>query len=203
MNKTEYLSELSYKLRRLPSEEVREAISYFSEYFDDAGIENEQAVIQSLGSPDEVAKQIISECAIKSLEQKPTTVKDSMSTIWVVMLAIFAAPFALPVSILIAIFAVCVIFTVVIFALSLLFSTIILVALGIISIAIGIVLLFINIPSSFLTLGLGFILTSIGILTTYCVFLLSKYLVLLTSKLLKKLIHNGTRRNVYENEKSY
>ena len=58
MNRKEYLERLEQLLLVLPKEEREEAILYYSDYFDDAGIENEADVIRELGSPEEVAAKI-------------------------------------------------------------------------------------------------------------------------------------------------
>jgi len=58
MNRKEYLERLEQLLLILPCEEREEALQYYSDYFDDAGIENEDKVILELGSPEEVAAKI-------------------------------------------------------------------------------------------------------------------------------------------------
>lgn len=63
MNKYEFLSQLRAALSTLPKEEREAAMSYYEEFFSDAGEENEQAVIASLGTPEELARSIISENA--------------------------------------------------------------------------------------------------------------------------------------------
>lgn len=61
MNKYEFLSRLRNALSSVPREERDSAMSYYEEFFSDAGEDNEQAVIASLGSPEELAKSIINE----------------------------------------------------------------------------------------------------------------------------------------------
>ena len=51
MTKQEYLDILKKKLNRLPKIEYDKAMEYFNEYFEDAGPENEQEAIQTLGDP--------------------------------------------------------------------------------------------------------------------------------------------------------
>lgn len=58
MNKEQYMKELDSLLRNIPESERREALSYYEEYFDDAGTENEQQVIEELGQPSKVAANI-------------------------------------------------------------------------------------------------------------------------------------------------
>ena len=48
MNRVEFIDELKKKLRKLPYDEIKEAIDYYEAYFDDAGPENEQNVKEIL-----------------------------------------------------------------------------------------------------------------------------------------------------------
>lgn len=57
-DKERFLEELRSQLADLTDEERREALEYYEEYFADAGEENEDDVIRSLGAPEQVAKQI-------------------------------------------------------------------------------------------------------------------------------------------------
>ncbi len=59
MNKFEYLSKLKSCLSKLPAKERNAAIKYYDELFKDAGPENEEAVIMSLGSPQKLARTIL------------------------------------------------------------------------------------------------------------------------------------------------
>lgn len=58
MDKREFLDRLQAQLAGLTSEERTEALEYYEEYFADAGKENEEDVLLSLGSPEQVAQQI-------------------------------------------------------------------------------------------------------------------------------------------------
>ena len=58
MNKDIFLRDLDRFLSDIPQEEREQALKYYEDYFEDAGPENEQQVIQELGSPVELAKQI-------------------------------------------------------------------------------------------------------------------------------------------------
>lgn len=61
MNKYDFLSRLRNALSSLPQEERDAAMNYYEEFFSEAGEDNEQAVIASLGAPEELAKSIIDE----------------------------------------------------------------------------------------------------------------------------------------------
>ncbi len=94
MNKAEYLAELRHHLKRLPKSEIESAIKFYEEYFNDAGVQNEQRVVAELGTPSKLAAKIIGEYAVSD-----TAAKKTGSTIWLVILSVFAAPIALPIAI--------------------------------------------------------------------------------------------------------
>lgn len=58
MTRIEFMSQLSALLDDLSDNEREEALEYYENYFADAGIENEQEVIDTLKSPEDVAKSI-------------------------------------------------------------------------------------------------------------------------------------------------
>lgn len=58
MNKEIFLRDLRRFLEDIPEEEREQALTYYEDYFEDAGPENEQKVIQELGSPIDIARQI-------------------------------------------------------------------------------------------------------------------------------------------------
>ncbi len=61
MNKIEFLSRLRIAIAPLPEDEREAAMVYYEEFFNDAGVENEQSVIAEFGSPEELAKSIVEE----------------------------------------------------------------------------------------------------------------------------------------------
>lgn len=58
MNRQEFLSRLEILLRGLPEEEKKEALEYYTNYFEDAGEGQEEQVIRELESPEKVAANI-------------------------------------------------------------------------------------------------------------------------------------------------
>jgi len=58
MNRDMYMARLRELLADVSEAERDEALSYYEEYFEDAGVENEESVIASLGSPEKVAATI-------------------------------------------------------------------------------------------------------------------------------------------------
>jgi len=61
MNRAGFMSRLEGLLMDVPSLEKDEALQYYNDYFEDAGVENEEAVIRSLGSPESIAENIKAE----------------------------------------------------------------------------------------------------------------------------------------------
>lgn len=58
MNRKEFMSRLEGLLWNVSPGEREEALQYYDDYFDDAGEENEQAVIETLGAPEKIAETI-------------------------------------------------------------------------------------------------------------------------------------------------
>ena len=58
MNRAEFMRQLESLLQNISRTEREEALQYYNDYFDDAGAENEQEVIEALGNPARVAENI-------------------------------------------------------------------------------------------------------------------------------------------------
>lgn len=61
MTRTAFLAALEQLLAPLPEAERKDALSYYEDYLDTAGPENEARAIAELGSPEEVARKILDE----------------------------------------------------------------------------------------------------------------------------------------------
>lgn len=96
MTKVDYLAKLDKYLRKLPKEDYQEAMDYFSEYFEEAGPENEAQVITELGTPKEAARDIISRLLDEKIIDQEKTPKSRVSMVWLAILAILSAPVTLP-----------------------------------------------------------------------------------------------------------
>lgn len=104
MNRREFMVQLKKYLRKLPSDETQEVVAYYEQYFDEAGEENEQAVLAELGAPASVAAQIIADYAVKDAGGK-TSAGRGLSTVWLVILAVLASPIALPLALVVVVLA--------------------------------------------------------------------------------------------------
>lgn len=96
MNRKEYMRELERELKLLPKMERDEALLYYEEYFEDSGEEKEAQAIEELGSPKDAASQILKELAMKRLDKPKKAGKKGLSTLWILLLAMCAAPVGLP-----------------------------------------------------------------------------------------------------------
>lgn len=194
MNRASFLKKLRGKLQRLPAHEIDTALAYYEEYFDEAGEENEQKVIQQLGSPSHVASQIMADYALKDLEVTSTSTKKNMSAIWIIILAILSAPLSLPllaVAIALIFSFGAVIFSVIIAiiatVLSIFFG-------GIVALISGFFILTQHWPTAILFMGVGFIVTGLGILLFPIFARLIKTIVVVCVEALGKLFHKITKK---------
>ena len=96
MNRAEFMSDLTARLRYLPAIDLQAALQYYEEYFDEAGAANEQEVIRELRSPAHVAAKILSDYAVKKAEIARYSTKSGWHAFWFTILAICAAPVAVP-----------------------------------------------------------------------------------------------------------
>ena len=61
MNRAAFMQQLESLLQNISVAERQEALQYYNDYFDDAGVENEEEVIENLGSPASIAENIIND----------------------------------------------------------------------------------------------------------------------------------------------
>lgn len=112
MNKMEYIYKLRERLSPLPEREREAAVKYYNELFDDAGPMNEQAVITSLGSPQNLAHTILNDKGKISYEFGKTkrevkTVRKKMTSQQsYIAIAVIVLTFPLWGTLLLAVFAV-------------------------------------------------------------------------------------------------
>lgn len=58
MNRIEFMNQLESLLADISKSEREEALQYYNDYLNDAGVENEEEVLGTLGTPEELAKVI-------------------------------------------------------------------------------------------------------------------------------------------------
>ena len=189
MSRKAFMARLDELLADITEAEKDEALSYYEEYFEDAGPENEEEVISSLGSPEKVAATIkagLSENAQEEGEFSETgytnsyyDVKDEVATVnnrkglggigtggWIIILilCLFALPILGPILLGIAgtIFGVLVAIAAVVFAV--LVTGIALVVAAVAMVAAGFAALFATPLVGVALIGAALLVAGIGIL---------------------------------------
>ena len=90
MNKQAFMQELEYRLRHLTDDDRLDALEYYSEYIDDLNLPPEGDVCVHLGTPKEVARQIIAQTTERKIEeqQEKKTTKGFGSIVWLAIAAV-------------------------------------------------------------------------------------------------------------------
>lgn len=173
MNRNEFMSCLRSELADVTTEEREEAIKFYNEYFDDAGVENEQTVIQELGTPKHVAANIRANCgSVPSIINKQDSEKrndkkganyntnNTNRTILLVILAVLTFPIWIGfaggaigvfVGILVTIF-------------TLLLSGFLMFGAGIFAFFASIPVMAVSVPSGIVTMGISLMVIALGCL---------------------------------------
>jgi len=161
MNRYKFIEELKKRLKKLPFDEVKEAIDYYEGYFNDAGEENEQAVLAELGSPSSVASQIIASYAVKEAGAEGSG-KKNWRTSWLVILALFASPIAVPFAVAAGAVALSLIIALSAVIFSFFAAGAAVFISGLASIIAGILVFFQSFPTTLFYVGVGLILLGVG-----------------------------------------
>jgi uncharacterized membrane protein len=191
MTKDEYLNILQNNLENMPEEESRNILRYYREYFEDAGEENTDKVMEELGTPESLAQKVSFENADSDFFQNKYAQNDSQyyntqsnaksnmqdnvqdrmgqkrsggNKVLLIVLAVIGAPIWVP----LAIAVLAVLFSMSVAVVSLLFAfvvtCVVLIGSGIFAIGVGTVGMFTHVPTGLLTMGLGLLCIGIGIL---------------------------------------
>lgn len=164
MNRNEYMQHLTYRLRRLPREEYERALAYFTEYFEEAGPENEAQAIDDLGTPEMAADQIIRDFAVENAREPVRNVRHGISALWIGILAVFAAPIGLPLALMLGILGLMCVLVILMLVFGMFLLTFAVAVSAIPCIIVGIWMLFTSFADGVATLGLGLIALGAGIL---------------------------------------
>ena len=184
MTREEYLRQLQHYLKRLPKENYDSAMEYFTEYFEEAGPEGEQAVIAELGTPKQAASELLRNLLNEQIVQ-PRERRSVGAVLMIALLAICAAPIALPLAIAA---------TAILFALVLVIASAVLcvLLLGVCGILVGGKLILIglasagsSVPGMCMLLGLGLLGIGLGILLSMVLIALCRMIGLLLLRLIQ------------------
>lgn len=166
MNREEYMKRLQHRLKRLPKEDYNRAIAYFTEYFEEAGPEREAQAIEDLGSPELAADQIIRDFAVENAAGPAKDVKKGFSALWIGILAVFAAPVALPLALAFGAVILALVLVVIALICSVFLIAVSLVLSALPCVLVSFWLLFTSFTDGLSTMGFGLILLGAGILMT-------------------------------------
>ena len=178
MTKQEYLSDLANRLKGLPKEDRDDAILYYEELIGDMELTDGEDVSLRIGTPKEVAREIIQNSTVKYAEEiseNPKNVKSTGKVIWLSILGILSAPVALPLAIVLFAVALVLVITLLVIYISFFATAIALVVGG-----------FISVVTSFMapgfmnkitSLGMGLLGLSLGILFGWGLVLLVRVII--------------------------
>ena len=197
MTRKEYMEQLKKYLKRLPKEDYDNAIEYFSEYFDEAGAENEQQVMKELGEPKEAAGELLLNLLQETTTHSPAKTKRSPGKI---ILLAFLVLCASPVSLALLIGALGVLFAVVVVIAAVIFSLGVTcaatVAGGIMLAGFGATLIFKSVAAACMMVGGGFLMAGSGIL----IGVLTVYICKWCATGIGRLVNGFVRKKVHKNE---
>ena len=186
MTKETYLAELAHHLKKLPKDDYQNAMAYYTEYFDEAGPENEAQVIEELGNPRDVAAELVQALLQGTSETTAPPPKDRSpwDIFGIAMAALLLSPLGLAglcIGIGLMIAALCIIGSVVVTALVTEYG---LIMMGGYSIFHGIILCSDTLNAGLMLTGAGLVSIGTALLIAILCFYLCKWIALGLSKLI-------------------
>ncbi|MEY8431453.1 DUF1700 domain-containing protein [Lachnospiraceae bacterium 48-42] len=191
MNREEYMRRLTHRLRRLPKEDFDKAVSYFTEYFEEAGPENERQAIVDLGEPELAADQIVRDFAIENAREPVKDVKGGISAVWVGILAVFAAPIGLPLALALGAMGFSLVLMILLCLLAMILLSFGVIAAAVPCVIVSVFLLFSSFADGVATLGAGLIAMGIGICLVMGSIAFGKYILRAITCLLGRIAKGG------------
>lgn len=164
MNRQEFFEVLIKELKNIEPNELQDVLQYYNEYFDDAGIENEQAVLEELGSPQKIAAAIRETSTSRYFETGKKTAKKSIKATWITIAAIFSAPIAIPIAAALFIVAISLLIVYGALVFCFYFISCIFALAGVILAITSFIVIPVSIPTFLVMLGTGLILAGLGVL---------------------------------------
>lgn len=164
MNKKAFIEELKKRLKHLPKEDREDAIAYYQEYLADMEVDENTDVTERTGNPKDIAREIIANCTEKHIasQKQQGGIKNSATTIWMVILGICAAPIAVPMVMALLVILLSVLIVVISVILAVLISGACFLAAGVLSL---IAIVFApGIGQKLVCMGFGFVGIALGFL---------------------------------------
>lgn len=206
MNRETYLKELKKYLKRLPEDDYKNAMEYFTEYFEEAGPDHEAEAIRELGSPREAAAELLSAlidektgaaAGDKSQSRRYRSgdpipqgrrSDSSLRILLIVCLAIFAAPIALPLAAAAFALLLAGVAIVVSVVFCIFICSVSMVLVGIYSVIRAFALLTVSLPGFLVITGGGLLSVGLGCLLFIASLFLCKWFITWLVRLIQKMI---------------
>ena len=208
MNRETYLKELKKYLKRLPEDDYKNAMEYFTEYFEEAGPDHEAEAIRELGSPREAAAELLSALIDEKTGASSSTGDKGQShryrsgdpipqgrrsnsplrILLIVCLAIFAAPVALPLAASAFVLLLAGVAIVVSVVFCIFICSVSMVLVGIYSVIRAFALLTVSLPGFLVITGGGLLSVGLGCLLFIASLFLCKWFITWLVRLIQKMI---------------
>lgn len=177
MTKDMYLSAVRVRIKKLPDEEIQNAMEYLEEYFAEAGEGNEEEVIKELGSPEKMANQIKADYTVRRINEPKVKGKrrDSLKDTMMILLGILSLPISIPLAIVIIALAFSlfmVILSVIIVLIAIVFAILV---SGIIMLGVGIAVAATSVSSAIYMVGCALMILAVGIIVSVVFDMLIKH----------------------------
>lgn len=224
MNRETYLKELRKYLKRLPKDDYENAMEYFTEYFDDAG--NDEEAIRELGSPREAASDLLAALLNqKTGDASFSTFSDAsdaradgrrgrrfrtgdpvpeakeksspLSILLIACLAICAAPIAAPLALAALVLLMCGVVVVLCAVLCIFIFSVCFVIAGAYSLVQGFAVASASVPAFLIISGSSLLAIGLGVLLFVAGIFFCKWLVIRLAKLIQRMLE---KRRVKKDE---
>ncbi len=193
MNRYEFIGELRGRLKRLPPDELQDAVNYYEEYFDEAGIGYNPVDLSAVGTPASVASEILAQTAVRQVENNPKSPRSGILAVVFMVLAILGAPIALPLAIALAavVCSLAVAMGAVILALFIAAGAV--AFAGVVALVAAVVQLIVDPVTGIVFLGIALLLLGIGIMFITLIYFLTSRGIPAVIKISKKLLNKSER----------
>lgn len=202
METNPYIQELTQYLKQLSQDELNDVIDFYSEYIMDAGLTDQQEIINKLGTPKQLSRKILADYSIRALDNdqagqphyEPKS-KKNIRMIWLVILAMFASPVAIPVAIAVLACIFGLLVAVVAVVISAFLVLLALFAVGIIMIGSGFAVVGSSIPTSIFFVSGGIALIGITMVIAPVSYLIIKVLIQMVANFTQWIYHRYVKKD--------
>lgn len=191
MTKEVYLKELRANIKNVPQYEAENIMMYYTEYFEEAGPENVDKVIEELGNPKQLAKKACAGYVIRNIEEgkKDKGFRQKFNNTWILVTAIVGSPVWLTLALLLGILVFVIAILVVALLFTLAVSSCALAGSGVAMIVIGVISMFESFANGLIIVGGGLMSIALAILLVVVATLIEKVvekvLIYVTKKVIK------------------